>query len=124
MVLYYLRSPLRTGGDEYNLAIQLGINRSVVEILFAGMFTICMALGLRVLETWRSRLKWLGTILLGSIPTGLLLMAADNLVRAQVVADNPFFQPVIGFSFPVLLLNGLALIGLWIWVRFQEGPQP
>lgn len=118
-VLYYLRSPLRTGGDEYNIAMQLGIARSTIDIPLLIAFSSCLILSLRELPSWRVRLKWLGTVLIGSMTTGLLLFNADSLVISQVNAGNPWFQPVFGYSLPVFLTNGLALIGIWIWARRQ-----
>ncbi len=43
MVLYYLRSPLRTAGDEFTIAFQLGIAKSLIEIPFAIAFLACLA---------------------------------------------------------------------------------
>ncbi|MBI5840001.1 MAG: hypothetical protein HZB19_07840 [Chloroflexi bacterium] len=115
MTLYYLRSPLRTGGDEYGMAVQLGIAKSVIEIPFAIAFIACLALGLRELNTWKTRLTWLAVILLGGVPTGLALNYADVFVRSQVNEGNPLFLPVIGFSLPVVIVDGLVFLGLWIW---------
>lgn len=119
-VLYYLRSPLRTGGDEYDIAIQLGIAKSVIEIPLALGFAACLAFGLRLLPSWRVRLTWLGTVLLGSIATGIPMVFADSLVIAQINAGNSWFQPIVGYSLPVFLVNVLVLIGLWFWSHWQE----
>ncbi len=102
-VLYYLRSPLRTVGDEYDIAILLGVTKLMVEIPLALAFTLCLVLCLRELESWSTRLKWLGTVLLGSVATGIPMAFADNLVISQVDAGNPWFQPVVGYSAPVCL---------------------
>ncbi|HRJ42760.1 MAG TPA: hypothetical protein PL105_12820 [Caldilineaceae bacterium] len=118
-VLYYLRSPLRTGGDEYDLAISLGVSKSLVEIPLALAFAICLIWALRELPSWRARATWLGTLLLGSAAMGIAMMSADSLVIAQVDAGNPWFRPILGVTFPVFLANGLALIGIWLWVRWQ-----
>lgn len=124
-VLYYIRSPMRTGGDEYDIATQLGVAKSLIEIPFALAFWACLILVLRALPLLHIRLSWLGTIFLGSVATGLLMVIADNFVIAQVDAGNPWFQPVIGYSLPVFLANGFTLIGLMIWARWQnrEGEQ-
>jgi len=119
-VLYYLRSPLRTGGDEYDIAVQLGIAKSFIELPLALAFIACLILGLRELPTWRIRLTWLGTILLGSIATGLPMAMADPFVIAQVDAGNFWFQPVIGYSLPVFVIIVLTLFGIWGWSRWQE----
>jgi hypothetical protein len=64
-------------------------------------------------------LKWLAVVLLGSIPTGILLVQADGMTRAQVNLDNPLFQPVLGVSLPVILVDGFALLGLAAWRRWN-----
>jgi hypothetical protein len=115
MTLYYLRSPLRIGSDEYAIAFQLGIAKSFIEIPFAIAFIICLTLGLRKLDTWKTRLTWLAIILFGSISIGLTLNYVDAFLRSQVNEGNPLFRSVFGFSLPVVIVNGLALLGLWIW---------
>ena len=115
MVLYYLRSPLRSIGDEYDIATQLGIAKFVVEIPFALAFVLCFGLGLRLLYSWHVKLKWLGAIFLGSVTTGILLMIADGWVRELVNAGNPFFQSVFGYSLPVLLVYLIAFLGIFVW---------
>jgi hypothetical protein len=117
MTLYYLRAPMRTGGDEYGIAAPLGIPKWVIEIPFATAFMLCLALGLRELDTWKTRLIGLGMILLAGIPTGIGLNLLDTLVREQVNQNNPLFQPVLGFSLPVLGMNVLVVLGLWIYWR-------
>ena len=119
-VLYYLRAPMRTGGDEFDIAVNLGIAKTFIEIPLALGYLACLALGLRELSTWRTRLIWLGTILLGSILTGILMAFIDPVIIVQVDAGNPWFQPVIGYSLPVLLTVILAVFGVWAWVRWQE----
>jgi len=118
-VLYYLRAPTRTGGDEYDIAVNLGIAKSFVEIPLALGYLACLVLGLRELPTWKIRLTWLGTILLGSIATGLPMALLDPIVIAQVDTGNPFFQPVLGYSLPVFLTIILTFLGVWAWARSQ-----
>ena len=48
-VLYYLRSPMRIGGDEYDIAVNLGITTPFVEIPFALGYPSCLMVGLREL---------------------------------------------------------------------------
>jgi len=119
-VLYYLRSPLRTGGDEYDIAVQLGTAKWTIELALGLAFALCLAFGLRQLLSWRFRLKWLGTILLGSVATGIPMASVDSLVISQVDAGNPWFRPLLGYALPVLVVNALALVGIWIWLRWQE----
>ncbi len=120
-VLYYLRSPMRTGGDEYDVAVQLGMAKSFVEIPLALGYLACLVLGLRDLSTWRLRFAWLGTILLGAIATGLPMALLDPIIIAQVDAGNPFFRPVIGYSLPVLITIILTFVGVWAWSHWQGG---
>jgi len=119
-VLYYLRSPIRTGGDEYDIAMQLGVAKAFIEIPFGLAYLTCLLLSLRELPSWRTRLIWLGTILLGSITTGILMTIADPIVIAQVDAGNPWFQPILGYSFPVFMVIVLTIIGIWGWFRWQD----
>ena len=119
-VLYYLRSPTRTGGDEYDIAVQLGIAKSAIEIPLALAFLACLSFALRELPSWHIRLKWLGTILLGSIVTGLPMVFADGWIIAGINATNPWFNPVLGYSFPVFITITLTIFGLWIWYRLQN----
>ena len=119
-VLYYVRSPTRSGGDEYDVAVQLGLVKAFIEIPLALGFVTCLVLSLRELPTWRIRFVWLGTFLLGSIATGLPMAMIDPVIFAQVDAGNPWFQPVIGYSLPVFLTIILAVFGVWAWVRWQE----
>lgn len=115
MTLYYLRSPFRTGGDEYGVAVQLGIAKALIEIPLAVAFAACLTLGLRELDTWKTRFTWLAVLLFSGIPIGLALNYADAFLRSQVNEGNPLFRPVFGFSLPVVLVNGLAFAGLWVW---------
>lgn len=120
-VLYYLRAPMRTGGDEYDIAVNVGIAKSLVEIPFALGYLACLVLSLHELPTWRVRFTWLGTILLGSVATGLPMALLDPIIIAQVDAGNPWFQPVIGYSLPVFFTILLNFFGLLAWSRWQEG---
>ena len=120
-VLYYLRAPIRTGGDEYDIAMSVGIAKSLVEIPLAIGYLACLVFGLRELITWRIRFTWLGTILLGSIATGLPMAMLDPVIIAQVDAGSPWFQPVIGYSLPVFFTIILTFLGLLVWSRWQEG---
>ncbi len=115
MTLYYLRSPLRTIGDEYDVATYFGVDKFVVEIPFALIFVACLVFGLRLLDSRRIRLKWLAATLLGSVSSGILLMISDGWIREAVNKDNPFFQSSIGYPTPVLIVYFLAFFGILIW---------
>jgi hypothetical protein len=119
-VLYYGRSAMRTSRDEANIAAQLGVARALIEVPLGLAFATCLVFGLRELASWRARLKWLGAVLLGSVATGIPMALADPLVISQVDAGHPLFRPILGYSLPVVLANGLALTGLWIWYRWQQ----
>jgi len=118
-VLYYLRAPMRTGGDEYDVAVNLGIAKAFVEISLALGYLACLVLGLRELPAWRVRFGWLGTILLGAILTGIPMAFIDPGIIAQVDAGNPWVRSVLGYSLPVLLTIILTLLGLLVWTRSQ-----
>jgi hypothetical protein len=121
MVLYYLRAPMRTGGDEYDVALSLGVARSLVEIPFALGYLACLAFGLRALPTWKIRFIWLSAILLGTIVTGISMAMLDPVIISQVDAGNPLFQPVMGYSLPVFITTIVAFVGVWVWTHLQEG---
>jgi len=118
-VLYYLRSPMRTGGDEYDIAMGLGIARPLVEIPLALGYLGCLVLSLLELHTWKIRLTWLGIILLGSIATGLPMALLDPIIIAQVDAGNPWFRPIVGYSLPVFITVITTFVGVWVWSRWQ-----
>jgi len=118
-VLYYLRSPTRTGGDEYDIAVNLGIAKAFVEIPLALGCLACLVLGLRELPTWLVRFGWLGTILLGAILTGIPMVFIDPVIITQVDAGNLFFQHVLGYSLPVFLTIILTFLGLLVWAHSQ-----
>jgi len=100
MSQYYLRGFSRMGGDEYFLAANLGIHKYVIDIPLGLAFITGFILCLRALGNWRIILKWLGAIILGSFPSGLLLMKANSIILAQVNEDNPLFRPLFGWSLP------------------------
>ena len=119
-VLYYLRAPVRIGSDEYDVAMSLGVAKTLIEIPLALSYLACLMFGLCELPTWRIRLGWLVTILLGSIATGIPMAMLDPIIISQVDAGSPFFQPVIGYSLPVFFTIVLTFLGLWAWSRWQE----
>jgi hypothetical protein len=113
---YYFRDLFRSGnGDEYFIAAYLGIPKIALEIPLALVYLACFVLGLCALGSWRNGAKWVAAVFLGSVPTGLFLMQANNVVQAQVNQGNTLFQPVLGYSLPVVLVNGFVFIGLAIW---------
>ena len=120
-VLYYLRASMRIGGDEYDIAVNLGIAKSHVEMSFSLGYLACLVFGLLELPTLKIRLTWLGIILLGSITTGLPMALLDPIIIAQVDAGNPWFQPVMGYSLPVFFTIILTFFGLLAWSRWQTG---
>ena len=118
--LYYLRAPMRTGGDEHDIAAQLGVAKWLIEIPFALGYLAGLTLALRLLADWRTRLVWLGTILLGSVLTGIPMALLDPIIINGVDIGNPTFMPVLGYSLPVFLIIVLTLIGVWAWVKKYE----
>jgi hypothetical protein len=111
MTFYYLRSGLRTGGDEGFLAPLLGIPKIALDLPLGLAFSICLVLAVRELQNSKIRLRCLGAALLGMIPGGLLITLLDPLIRSGVAAGDPAFRPVLGFSLPALLVFVLAGAG-------------
>jgi hypothetical protein len=112
---YYLRSFGRIGGDEYFLAANLGIPKYIIDVPFGLAFTVAFILGVWALGNWRTRIRWLGAVMLGSIPSGLFLFKANPIVLAQVNQANPLFRPLFGWSLPVIIVNLIACLLLFIW---------
>ncbi len=113
---YYLRAPFRSsGGDEFFMAAYLGIPKYVIEIPLGLALVVCFILGLRALGSWQNGVRWMGAVLPGSFLTGLFLMQANQIVQTQINQGNPLFQPVLGFSLPVAIVNSLVVIGLAAW---------
>ena len=115
MSLYYLRSPLRVIGDEYDMAVYFGITKIFVEIPLALIFIACIVLGLRSLHSWQARTTWFLSCFLGSASSGILLMTLDGQVREAVNKGIPLFQSIMGYSMPALLVYGLAVFGIIAW---------
>ena len=105
------------------MAGYLGIPRYFIDIPLGLAFVACFILGLRALGTWKTAGIWLGAVLLGSFPTGLFLMQANQIVQTQVDQGNPFFQPILGYALPVIIVNGLALaLLLLLWWQQSRPP--
>jgi hypothetical protein len=115
MSQYYLRGFSRMSGDEYFLAASLGMPKYIIDIPFTLVFIIGFILGVWALGDWRTRLKWLGAIMLGSVPSGLFLIKANAIVLAQVNQGNPLFRPLFGWSIPVIIVNVIVCLVIWIW---------
>ena len=115
MCAYYAISALRgIGGDEKNLGDYLGVPATLVAATFAAAALIGLVLVLGELAGRRERVR-IGLLSLGIILVeGPLIMLANNAVRDQVDAGNPFFLPVLGFALPVLMVAALA-IGIAWW---------
>ena len=117
MGFYYLRGFTRPNGDEYFLAALLGIPKYILMIPFSIFYVASFILEVLALGDWRTRLKWLGAVMFGSLPAGLFLVYSSGFVLSQVDQGNPFFQPVLGWSLPVLAVNLAALLALLFWFR-------
>jgi hypothetical protein len=120
MSQYYLRSFSRMGGDEYFLAAHLGIPKYMIDIPLGLASIVIFVLGMRALGDWRTRLKWLGAIMLGSVPAGLFLINANTLVLSQINQGHPLFQPLLGWSLPVILINGTVCLALWTYWKWAN----
>jgi len=75
-------------------------------------------IAVRKLPTWKTGLKWLGVVLLGSVATGIPLVFGDQFFIAQVDSGNPWYNPVFGYAFPVFLVNILTLV--WVWYKYHS----
>ena len=117
--MYYARSPWRGLSDEATVATYLGMPEAVLELVLGLLYLAGLVWGLRQLKDWRTAGRWMAVVFLGSVLTGLALNLLDGVVRAQVNAGNPLFQPLLGYSLPVLLVNGLALAGFGVWISRQ-----
>lgn len=124
MTAYYLRSPFRIGGDEFDIASQSGLSKGMIEAAFGFAFVLCFLLCFRLLGSWRIGLKWFLMMLLGGVMTGIGLNIADQWVRIFVNQDNLFFQSVLGYSLPVLVLYLLTILGIFVWeYKPEKSPQ-
>jgi hypothetical protein len=116
MSQHYLRgfSPT-SGGDELFLAADLGIPKYLLDIPLGLAFITTLILGFWVLGGWLMRLKWLGAVILGSLPAGIILMKANGILQSQINLGNPLFHPLLGWSLPVIVTNVIVIIALWFW---------
>jgi len=100
------------GGDEYFMAQFLGWSAAVVHVFFLGIAIVGLAVVMRNLSGWRTRLKWLGAVFVGFVGQGPLLMYANRITQKQVGLGNPYFRPVFGWSLPVVIVSVVAAIVL------------
>ena len=121
MSQYYLRGFSRMGGDEYFLAANLGIPKYIIDIPFGLAFILGFIIAVYALGNWRTRLKWLGAIMIGSIPSGLFLINGNSVILAQVNKGNHLFRPLLGWSLPVFIVNVTVCFILWIWWKRASG---
>jgi len=114
MSIYYASSLLRgVGGDEQNIGDYMGVAPTLVAAVFAIAALAGLVLVLRSLEGWRERARIGLVSLVVILVEGPLIFIANNVVRDQVDAGNPFFQPILGFSFPVLAAAAVAIVIAW-----------
>lgn len=121
---YQIVGLLRGGGsDEKLIGHYLDISDIGISVVLAIGFGIGLVIALRAVETWKTRLKWIAAIVVGTFPVGPLLMVANSVIIEQVDADNPLFQSVLGFSLPVFMtgLVCLLLIGFMAY-RWEIAP--
>lgn len=129
---YQIIAPIRgSGGDENLLAYYLGVPRAVISVLLAAAFAVGLVWAFHRLDGRRQRLIYGAALFIGINLQGPLLMYANQAVRDQIDAGNPFFQPVCGFSLPVpiaVLSAVLALLAvakaLGIRYRLRQFRQP
>jgi hypothetical protein len=104
-------------GDEALLAEYAG----VAWWVFAGIFGLTAAVGcvaaIRMLPGKATRIRWGAAALVGATIPGPLLMRIQALVVDGVDRGAPMFAPVVGFSFPVVILGAAGMLGLRLLVR-------
>jgi hypothetical protein len=115
MSQYYLRGFSRQGGDEYFLAASMGIPKYIFDIPFCLVFVSVFAFSVWSLGDCKTRLRWLGAVIAGSLPSGIFIMQANSLVLDQVNKGNRLFNPLLGWSLPVIIVNAIVCLGLFIW---------
>ena len=120
MGFYYLRGFNRPNGDEYFLAAFLGIPKYSLMLPFSLFYIASFILEVLALGDWRTRGKWLGAVMVGSLPAGVFLVYATGVVVSQLDQGNSLFQPVLGWSLPVLVVNLAAILTLCFWYRVAE----
>lgn len=120
MTQYYLRGPWRATGDEYFVSAYLGIPKSVLDIPFGLFFLMGFIVALYWLGDWKTRLKWLGALVLGSMPAGLFIMNINGWVISQIDLENRFFQPLFGFALPVFIFNAAVFVLLRVWWKYSN----
>ena len=120
MVLYYVRSPWRNGGDEQDIVDVLGMARWPLDLGLGLYFAICCGIGLRELKTRGPKLLWMVTALVSGPLVGILLAVADGAVRQGAARGNPLFADVLGFSLPVALVGVGCVVLLWVWSQWPR----
>jgi len=124
MCIYYGLGFVRgIGGDEKNIGDYLGVPAPLVAASFAIAALLGLVLVLRSLRGWRERAR-IGLVSLAVIVLeGPLILVANGTIRDQVDAGNPAFQPVLGFSLPVLAAAALATGIAW-WAAGRPAARP
>ncbi|RMF59189.1 MAG: hypothetical protein D6748_06955, partial [Calditrichaeota bacterium] len=71
--------------------------------------------------TWREKIRWTGSALLGYSLTILVLFPLNQVVKMGVVQGNPLCTPIAGWSAPALVLD-LVILGAYIilWHKLKS----
>jgi hypothetical protein len=110
----------RSGGDETLLAYYWDVSPVLIYGVLIIFFFVALVFVLRYLENWRSRGIWIAAMVIGTLPIGPVLMLVNGIIIEQVDAGNRFFQGIVGFSLPVVLIGVISFLGLWYLGRFEN----
>ena len=118
--LYNLKSlVLGSYGDEYFLAYYLQTPQWTIHTILLSIYLTGLFLTLPKIKTKsrKSTLKVLLIMFIAMMLMGPPLMMADTVIRTQMNNENLYFQPIMGFAAPVLLIDTLLLASLRFLVR-------
>ena len=109
LFVYELVGVIRGGGSDETL---LEVYAGVPWWLSAGTFGLVSLAGLvaaaSLLADGRTRVRWLGAVLLGAVAAGPLFGLLQRAIIEGVDEGRAFFTPILGFALPVLVL---AVVG-------------
>jgi hypothetical protein len=105
-----------SGGDEYFATLYMDISPRLITGSFALFYCAIFVFSLHKLGEWPKRFKYLLAGLL-SFSVGPILGILDKKILQQSLLDNPFVQPIIGFSMPVLLLDIIIVFLLLLLIK-------
>lgn len=121
--LYHARKLITTSyGDEHFLAYYIQTQKWEIHTTLLTIYIIGLTLTLTKIKTKNKKttLKIILTILIATILVGPPLMIADTIIRTQINNENPYTQPIIGFTTPVITTDILAIAILTMILKSQK----